>query len=83
MQNTETEINELVRRLAVLAFQWRKQHSKNLFEAAQTIVIEYHSVFARLWELGWNGEDLLPDEELPTQLMPDYFIDYWREKSER
>jgi hypothetical protein len=31
----------------------------------------------KLWELGWDGTELLPDSELPKEIMPEYFIERW------
>ena len=79
MSNSESDsINDLELRLAHLAYQWRKLHAGGQLEAAQAIVEEYHSTMSRLWALGWDGEGLLPDSELPDNLMPDYYIKRWQ-----
>jgi hypothetical protein len=71
-------IENLELHLARLANQWREQHSRNQLKAAGATVEEYHSVFKKLWELGWEGEGLLPDSELPDNLMPEYYLARWR-----
>lgn len=73
-------IDELEHRFGHLAMQWRGLHSRRKYKEAATVVEEYHSIFAQLWALGWDGGDLLPDEELPDELMPKYFIEKWRKK---
>ena len=73
------EIENLERKLSYLAYQWRGQHSSGQLEAAQLTVKEYHLIFERLWKLGWDGEGLLPDMELPDKLMPTYFLERWEE----
>lgn len=65
-------------RLAHLANDWRKFHSQAAFDRADLVVNEYHKVMKELWESGWRGNDLLPDCELPAELMPSYFFDYWK-----
>ncbi|MBE7471980.1 MAG: hypothetical protein DPW09_26765 [Anaerolineae bacterium] len=74
-------IDELELQLAKLANQWRRQHSDNQLDASQLTVKEYHLIFKRLWELGWDGEGLLPDSELPNDLMPKYYLERWRKSS--
>ena len=73
-------IEKLELSLAKLANEWRKHHSNNELDAAQLTVEEYHSVFIKLWKLGWDGEGLLPDSELPDNLMPEYFLERWKKK---
>ena len=74
----DTLIDTLELRLAQLANDWRKEHSIGQFQSADVIVQEYHLVFSELWELGWDGEGLLPDSELPDELMPEKYIAKWR-----
>ena len=71
-------MEELELNLAKLANRWRKQHSDHQLKSAQATVEEYHSTFKRLWELGWDGEGLMPDSELPDDLMPEYYLARWR-----
>jgi hypothetical protein len=79
MSKSKTElIHDLELRLADLANQWRRLHSGGQLEAAQVVAQEYHSTMAKLWALGWDGEGLLPDSELPDSLMPDYYIRRWK-----
>ena len=77
MKNEITD--SLEDKLTQLAFQWRGKHRQQDFEAAKKIVDEYHTTIAELWELGWRGEALLPDSELPSQMMPKYFLDHGKE----
>lgn len=70
----ESLINKLELSLAHLANDWRREHSLGKLETAEKIIQKYHLVFSELWELGWTGEGLLPDSELPHELMPEYFI---------
>jgi hypothetical protein len=74
----ESLIHELELHLAQLANDWRREHSIGKHQMADTIVQKYHSVFSELWALGWNGEGLLPDSELPDEIMPEYYIEKWR-----
>jgi hypothetical protein len=79
MSNLSNELSqELEHRLGVLAMRWRSLHSAQNSEAAVEVVEEYHKVMGRLWALGWDGEGLLPDSELPDRLMPEYFLQRWR-----
>ena len=39
----------------------------------------YNLVFKQLWEMGWRGNDLTVEEQLPDQHMPDFFIK-WRKE---
>ena len=73
-------IDELELRLASLANRWRGAHSRKNLEVAKAIAKEYDTVFEELWSLGWRGETLLPDSQLPTRLMPDYYLKHWDEK---
>jgi hypothetical protein len=68
-------IVELELGLAKLANEWRQQHSSDQLDAAQATVEEYHRIFRELWRLGWEGEELLPDSELPDTLMPKYYLE--------
>lgn len=80
LQSKNDLIEKLERQLARLANEWRKQHSISDLDAAQATVEEYHSIFMKLWELGWDGEGLLPDSELPDNLMPEYYFERWKKK---
>ena len=60
--------------------QWRGLYLKGRPEEEAAVIEEYHSVFAQLWASGWDGEGLLPDEELPDELMPKYYIEKWQKK---
>jgi hypothetical protein len=73
-------IKELVHRLGHLAMQWRGLYLKERQKEETAVIEEYHSIFAQLWALGWDGGDLLPDSELPDELMPKYFIEKWEKK---
>lgn len=81
MSNSKDEllIDKLELRLAQLANQWRKEHSIGKVQTAKIIVDEYHLIFSNLWALGWNGEGLLPDSELPDEIMPEYYIEKWKQ----
>ncbi|MCP4542082.1 MAG: hypothetical protein GY832_33570 [Chloroflexi bacterium] len=78
-QSTDFEIDSLERELSFLAYTWRGLHSQEA-EKAVEIVSKYHIVFAKLWDLGWDGEGLLPDSELPNDLMPSYYLEKWKIK---
>ncbi len=71
-------INELVHRLGYLAMQWRGLYLRERPKEETKVIEEYHSIFKQLWALGWDGGDLLPDGELPDELMPKYFVEKWR-----
>jgi hypothetical protein len=68
-------VGKLELSLARLANQWRQQHSNNDLDAAQSSVKEYHRIFEELWQLGWRGEGLLPDSELPDHLMSKNYLE--------
>ena len=74
----DDEIISLERQLSHLAMKWRASH----YENAEKIISEYHEVLSKLWNLDWKGENLLPDSELPDRLMPQYFLEFWRNKKE-
>ncbi len=78
-QSTDVEIDSLEHELSLLAYTWRGLDSQESEKAAE-IVREYHMVFAKLWHLGWDGEGLLPDSELPNDLMPSYYLERWKIK---
>ncbi|HRV96086.1 MAG TPA: hypothetical protein P5526_28295 [Anaerolineae bacterium] len=63
----DPELRRLEFLLGDLAAQWREYESP---ERQNEIVLEYHSVMERLYELGWDGF-LDWDSELPTELMPE------------
>jgi len=71
LPETGSEIDALEAKLSSLAYQWRKLRTTGHPAEADNVVQEYHAVFARLWQLGWDGEGLLPDSELPGELMPE------------
>jgi hypothetical protein len=75
--NNLNEIDQLANKLASLATLWRSTHSRQQIEQANQVVRQYHSVMKQLWDLGWRGDDLLPDAELPNQLMPNFYISHW------
>ena len=56
-------------KLGELAGEWGETKSDAV---AQT----YHTVLKSLFELGWEGY-LLPDEELPEELMPEWYHQYY------
>lgn len=70
-------IDTLERQLATLAYRWRSIPDALNAPEAQPVVLEYHAVMDQLWQQGWTGRGLLPDAELPDELMPQYFQDYW------
>jgi hypothetical protein len=72
---------ELYLQLSDLAVAWRKEHSRGSYDLAHRIVQYYHEALAKLWALGSRGEELLPEMELPENLMPQYFIDWWKRSS--
>jgi hypothetical protein len=69
---------ELELQLGLLAMEWRSTHRKGLLEEAEKVVEKYWLVVEKLWEIGWRGSGLLPDSELPDELMPQYFLEYWK-----
>jgi hypothetical protein len=77
MISKQTLIDSLEFQLANLANEWRKEHSQGHYQQGELIVKSYHKTMANLWELGWDGTGLLPDSELPNELMPDYFVKKW------
>lgn len=77
MTSKEDLIDSLEIKLAKLANEWRKEHSQGRYQRAESIVKSYHETMDKLWVLEWDGTGLLPDSELPIQLMPDYFVRRW------
>ena len=79
--SSESElIDKLEVHLSHLAMKWRSLHFQKELEDASKIVDQYHTTMDQLWSLGWDGGDLLPDSELPNELMPKYFLEYWQRK---
>lgn len=64
--------------LSRFAARWRFEKSHDNKRANQIVKI-YHQVVKFLWDKGWRG-DMMPDGELPENLMPVHYIDYWRRK---
>ena len=64
--------------LSDLAFQWRFYHSQIKYAEASAIVDKYHEAMAKFWKTGWRGDYLPLDAELPDELMPKYFLEYWQ-----
>ena len=73
-------IGSLELELSKLAYRWRTASHRGNLDEAEEILQNYHATFARMWGLGWNGGSLLPDIELPEYLMPEYFVNYWKNK---
>lgn len=73
-----TQIEPLERELAMLAYDWRSE--RNPVRQAE-LVQQYHAILAKGWEMSWDWRGLSPDAELPDELMPEYFREYWRDKS--
>lgn len=71
--------NSEEREFYLLAYWWRGYHSQGKINEASKIVDRYHELMKKFWETGWRGDDLLPTEELPDELMPKYFLEYWKE----
>lgn len=65
---------ELYFKLGELAGEWGETKS-------DAVVQTYHTVLKSLFELGWDGY-LLPDEELPEELMPDWYLEYYKAQEE-
>ena len=75
---TSTQIEALERELAMLAYHWRSERDS----ARQAeLVQQYHAILSKGWETGWDWRGLSPDAELPDELMPEYFREYWNGKS--
>jgi hypothetical protein len=81
MSNESEFIDKLEIRLSDLAIKWRSTHFQGNLEDASKAIEEYHSTMDQLWLLGWDGEVLPPEAELPDELMPQYFIEYWQRKN--
>ena len=75
---TSAQIEALERELGMLAYQWRSE--RNPARQAE-LVQQYHATLATGWEAGWDWRGLSPDAELPDEFMPEYFREYWRDKS--
>jgi len=75
---SQLSMAQLEQHLGQLAYQWRSVPLES--PEARAIVHEYHDVLAALWQQGWTGEGLLPDAELPDELMPRYFMEYWQQR---
>lgn len=63
--------------LGELAAYWRSV--KDHHNQATIAINAYHKLFDLLWSQGFRG-DMFPEAELPNDLMPSYYIDYWRSK---
>jgi hypothetical protein len=73
-------IDELERELTGLAMHWRSFHRQGLFQEAKDTVEKYLIIFQKLWDLEWIGTNLPPDSELPDELMPQYFLEFWEKR---
>lgn len=73
------QIYTLESRLCDLAYRWRTLHSIGDFAEANEVVQQYHVTMAQLWDLGWNA-NLDAEGALPDELMPAYFMDYWKKE---
>src|SRR4051812_41958712 len=71
-------IDDLVRQLFTFAQEWRTTHALGRYAEADVAVQHYHAILAELWNLDWDA-DLHPEEELPDELMPAYYIAYWEQ----
>lgn len=65
--------------LSGLSAFWRGHKHKGELEKAQHVVNDYHAVFDYLWQKGWRSS-LSPDAELPEELLPTYYVNYWNNK---
>lgn len=65
--------------LGSLAGRWRYEKSHGQMENAHQISQIYQELFEYLWLQGFRG-NMFPDAELPEELMPSYYIDYWRSR---
>jgi dimeric dUTPase (all-alpha-NTP-PPase superfamily) len=81
MTKEQEKIGKLEVHLSHLATKWRSLGSQEKTEDACKIVEEYATTMDQLWSLGWDGGDLLPDSELPDELMPKYFLEYWQRQN--
>lgn len=69
-------IRSYITQLAYYAALWRGRQRQHQSHEAQQAIQQYHAVMELLWALPWEA-DLDPDEELPDDLMPLYYINYW------
>lgn len=65
--------------LGRLAGRWRYEKSHEHIDRVNQISQVYRELFEYLWLHGFRG-DMFPDAELPEDLMPSCYIDYWRSK---
>jgi len=63
--------------LGELAALWRS--TKESPDQAKNVVKTYHDLFGLLWLRGFRG-DMFPEAELPDDLMPKYYLEYWQIK---
>ncbi len=75
-------ILQLELRLSDLAMEWRS-FPEDKIEESITRVEKYHSIMDQLWALGWDGRTLPLDSQLPDEIMPKYFLEYWQKKNNK
>jgi hypothetical protein len=65
--------------LGILAAGWYGYHTEGKHDRAQDIASLYQVFIKVMWDWGWRGNHLLPDDKLPEEHMPAYFVQYWVE----
>ena len=66
--------------LGRLAARWRSTNQSGETDQSKRLLVAYHEMVHFLWTKGWRGNHLLPEEELPNELMPAYFVEHWKSR---
>jgi len=71
-------VDELESKLVDLARRWyQASHERSRVQN------EYILVVQDLWDRGWRGDGLEPEDELPEKSMPYYYTEYWRQQAQK
>lgn len=71
------EIDVLLHQLSDLAYRWRSTPHARHHPNGQALVAQYHAVMDQLWATGWREHGLQVEDELPDDLLPACYREYW------
>jgi hypothetical protein len=68
------ELQNLSDRLSGIAAEWRAADIARDHKRAHAAVLRFHTIANELYALGWRGEGLGLDDELPDELLPTWLV---------